>query len=515
MRLLAASAALTLAFAARAQPLEPVCYEPDRLGWAGPALSLGCLACCNCRDATLTMEWALRLADAGWTGAEPLHSAPGRFATWPQEPLTHQTPYCMRVRFADGQGPGAWGPTTTATCGPPASDLCFTWDDAPPSTPTMVLVSSLLASNQFNVNFMPSTDDGGGVLTYTLHYQDGVAQFGFGTGATTPLSDVLGAGTWQVSVFAEDRAGNRSARTSPISASFGFDASIPVPTRPFWPGPASNAPYVTATWVDDGANSWVVTQRALDGGWRIGTRPRVASPSAYLDTPGPCRTHAVRVASVFGSQVSAWSQPSLELLADTVVPAVGAPTVARDDAGFANVQWPVATDGCPSGLSYRLERSVDDAGWAARITTNSLTALDSLDVDGRYTWRVVAIDGAGNEGPSAPSAVVVVVPLDAGLPDAGAPDAGRPDAGTPDAGLDAGAPDAGAVDAGTRDAGVRRDAGVSARKELGVGCGCTGATPDAVLLALAVTLALARTRRALGKLARSTTGSAGRARSPQ
>jgi hypothetical protein len=214
----------------------------------------------------------------------------------------------------------------------------------------------------------------------------------------------------------------------------------------------------------------------------------VSTPTAVIDVTGPCRRNVVRIASVRGDQVSNWSTPSLELLTDTVAP-VAAPPTASADGGVAVLSWAPASDGCPSGLSYTLERSMNDGGFNTRGTTASTTLTDPLDVEGIARWRVVARDGAMNAGTSAASAALSVVFVrDAGV-DAGTPDAGIPDAGEPDAGMDAGAPDAGASDAGTPDAGEvdggdpdagaeATDAGVP-RRQLAVGCTCNavGAMP--------------------------------------
>lgn len=476
MRPLAASLML-FALGAIAQPREPACYEPLRTTWAGPRLSLGCLPCCGCRDSTLNMEWTFRAKDAGWNGTEMIYAATGRFSSsWPRQPLAHMSEYCMRVRFLDGMGAGAWGPSNSMVCGLPASDLCFTWDDASPTMPAQPMAVVTPGTNQLSFSFMGSSDDGGGVESYLLHYQTGEAQFGFGTRSTSPVTDVLGAGAWTASVMAVDFAGNRSARTIALPVTFGFDAAVPVPAQPRWPNAVSNELFTTAVWPDDaGADSWVITTRLLDGGWRIANRPRVPTSNAYLDTPGPCLRHVYRIGNVFGTQASDWSAPSPELLTDTVAPMANAPTIILMGNGLAELRWTAASDGCPSGLSYRVERSANDGGWMIRLTTAALTANDPLDTLGAMTWRVVAIDGAGNEGTSGPSATIIV----------------SADAGTPDAGVDAGTPDAGADDAGVEalDAGV-----METRRTLGVGCSCTHAEELAMLLFTLSFLFRSRTR---------------------
>lgn len=481
--LLLVTAAILTSATAGAQPLPPVCYSPDRLGWSGPSHELGCFPCCGCRGNVYEMQWQHRLEDAGWT-TQPVSSITARYASpyLPLASLTHLERYCMRVRFADDAGTGKWGPSSVQLCTDAGSDLCFTWDSSPPTPPTLLDGGVVAGTNRVELHFAPSTDDGGGVARYRFRYLPGgasPAEASFGTATTSPVSDVLGAGTWTVAVFAQDQALNHSFDSAPMVVTLGFDASVAPPPAPSWPEAVTSDNYVELEWPDDGAESWVVTQRVPDGGWRIDARPRVSGLAALLHVPGPCQRHIARIARVIGDQVSDWSPPSAELLADTVDPVASPPTLVSFDGGSATISWSPASDGCASGMTYFVERSVNGGPWGRRGSTMGTQFVDQVTDTGQIRWRVVAEDGAGNDDESNSGANLFIEAPDAGI-DAGTPDAGTPDAGAPDAGTtDAGVPDAGADDAGT---------GPQAKRTLLVGCGCDGGGSSVLLLLLLVWL---------------------------
>ena len=448
------------ALAARAQPIAANCYAPDRLGWQGPRGELGCQPCCGCRGPAYSMEWQYRDEDAGWSN-QPVSSLVGRYTNAPFPALTHLARYCMRMRFVDDAGPGQWGPSDTPNCSATGSDVCFAWDNLAPTAPVLLDGGVVASSNLVELYFVPSSDDGGGVARYVFRYPGNIASVGgFGKSSTSPLSDVLGAGTWTVSLYAEDNAGNTSAPSGSLTVSLGFDASIAPPASPTWERLVTNGGYLNLVWPDDGADDWAVTQRGLDGGWLISARPRVSGPLAQLAVPGPCRFHAARLARVFGDQVSDWSPPSRDLLSDMVAPLSFPPQLASVDGGEALLSWTAATDSCPSGITYRLERSENGSAFLTRATTANTQAVDALDVTGVLRWRLVAIDGAGNLGTSDGGASLTVDAADGGLDDGGLDDGGLRDGGEI-----------------SEEADPRR---------LSVGCGCDGGAASLLWLAIAV-----------------------------
>lgn len=469
--------ALISATAVFAQPSAALCYSPDRFGWAGPSVELGCLPCCGCRSAAYGMEWQQRPEDAGFSG--PVSFINGRYTSSAFTSLSHLERYCYRMRFVDDAGPGQWGPSSTSMCSSTGNDVCFTWDSVPPTSPQLLDGGVIAGSNRVELRFAPSSDDGGGVARYVFRYLPGGAPAAgsFGTAADSPVSDVLGAGTWTVALFAEDRALNVSPNSAPFTVTLGFDASVQSPLAPNWPVSVTSADYVDLQWPDDGAQSWVVTQRSLDGGWFIPSRPRVSGLSALLNVGSVCRRHAARIARVVGDQVSDWSLPSPDLLVDNVAPIAFTPQLIDFDGGAALINWAVATDACFSGISYSLERSVNGAPFVVRTSTASTQFADAMTEPGTISWRVTAIDGAGNRGTSGVGAVLVVAPADAGMPLA---DAGQvQDAGAPDSGVDS------PEDAGATEPPSRRIATV--------GCGCEpGGAGSSALLLLALAFSQAR-----------------------
>lgn len=439
---------------ARAQPLAATCYSPDRLGWSGPGTSLGCHPCCGCRSAEYELQWQSRDEDAGWS-TQPISSSASRFVGRPFATLTHLSRYCFRMRYADDAGPGEWGPSSTPMCGNAGSDVCFTWDSVPPETPVLLDGGVVAGTNRVELHFAPSDDDGGGVSGYRFRYlpSSSAAIGSFGSGPDSPISDILGAGTWRVALYAEDRANNISNNSASMTVTLGFDASVATPAAPGWPKAITNETYVELMWMNDGAESWVVTQRTTDGGWAITARPRVSGSSALLSVPGPCQRHSGRIARVLGDQASDWSPPAPDLLVDTVAPVAFPPTLVSFENGVASLSWPTATDGCESGLSYQVERSLNGGPFTAQMTTTSTQYDDPVSDFGQLTWRIVAIDGAGNQGISDAGDSVLVAGTDGGV------EVLEPDGGTR-----------------------------PGKSSFLVGCGCDGGSSTLILLVVAMLL---------------------------
>ena len=443
---------------AGAQPLAPVTYSPPATGWAGPRVPLGTTNCCGCRGSGVSTEWQVRQEADGFSGAPS--AVTGRYTqTWLPGGV-HGERYCLRVRHVDDAGPGSWGPST-GNCGVAPADRCFQWDTVPPTEPLLLDAGLLAGTARVVIDFTPSSDDGGGVLGYSLRYPGGpLAHEGVVDVAAPPITDVMGEGTWTIAVYAYDRSDNSSGSSASVTFTFPAQPSLTVPPAPTWDATVSDTNEVGLEWPDDGAQSWVITVERPDGGWALASRPRVTTNGTLLSMAGPCRQHRARIARVVGDEVSAWSTPSAVLLIDEVNPAPPTWQPASVSGADVTLRWNAAGDACPSGMTYTLQR-ISGGAWMTVTQTSALQFTEAA-VALPAEYRLVARDGAGN---AATSMVLVVTPGgDAGVVDAGVEDAGVVE---PDAGLE--------VDAGVDDAGLPVDGGdVDAPRELRVGCGCGG-----------------------------------------
>jgi hypothetical protein len=497
------------------QPYAPDCYEPSVDGWVGPQTVIGASLCCNCGPTPL-LRWEVRTSAGTYASPARSGTTANRYVPGFATGLINGASYCLHARFEDDAGPGLWGPASGPSC-VGGLEQCFTFDDVSPSVPVLLDAGVRVGTSQVELSFNPALDDGGGISAHTLVI-DGATSWATATNGPSPLTQTLAPGTWRLQVIARDVAENVSGASAARTLSVTSSALVPAAPTPSWPTSTSRSGFIAVSWPVDAGDQWAITQQTEDAGWVVAITPFASTGNTTVQVTGPCAQQRVRVSRLRGTASSDWSAASAPLLIDDVSPVVLAPAVATVDGGV-RLSWAAATDGCPSGLSYRLLRVIDGGTPTVRLATATSPTVDVLEGPGQFVWFVVAVDGAGNEGTSAGSSALTVLfdggtpdpgAVDAGTPDAGILDAGTPDAGTPDAGapdageLDAGTggtgtPDAGEFDAGPRDAGSP-DGGAAPREPGNYGVGCACQTEGGLSLWLfALTLMLrTRSRRATG-----------------
>jgi parallel beta-helix repeat protein len=223
----------------------------------------------------------------------------------------------------------------------------------------------------------------------------------------TQYTPQLIEGTWYWLVQAMDNAGNIGATSS--SKSFRVDVTAPPAPSPMGPADGDNLNTTTPTlswgtvtdpstpvlyrcYVDDNLDFLSVEN---DSGWIINTQytPNLAESVWYWRVQAKDNVGNIGANSSYRSfrvDVTAPLAPSLRSPANGAITNDNTPTFV----------WDIVTD--PSGLTYNLQvdndpdfssPEVNQTGLADNIYT-SITEL----VDENYSWRVRAIDGAGNVG---------------------------------------------------------------------------------------------------------------------
>jgi hypothetical protein len=434
--------ALGLASTAVAQPAAPDCYGPSTSGYMGPSTVLGCNCSCRCTGPLAHIEF--QVASVPGSFATPVLSGLGNSGFYGHplgaDTLTPGAAYQMRVRLYDSVDAGDWGPGNLADAGPNCAIASvpygFIYDDRAPDAPQILSVK--LVEQEIDVAFTPSDDhDGGGIDFYAIYYEPYTSnlQAGFGTGKVSPVVETMPPGDYGVSLLAQDVAQNLGPLFSPFTQiTVGFDASVPVPVPPSWSDPVTGSGYVDVYWPGAMGESYGLDIRANDGGWQF--CQHAGGGYAHIGVAfSPCATVQLRMSRIIGRAASDWSGPNVAMLFDSIDPDAGAAPALTASATAVRLQWVNPGDACPSGMSYDVQRSLDGGAFLTVASALAVTSFDDApDAAGLFSYRFVAIDGAGNRTSS--DSASVVFPGDAGLPphDAGPPPEDAGPTGTPDGG---------------------------------------------------------------------------------
>ncbi|NBD73977.1 hypothetical protein GVX82_02965, partial [Patescibacteria group bacterium] len=290
-------------------------------------------------------------------------------------------------------------------------------DTTPPSVPTGVSATEISAVPQITVSWNASTDDQ--VLGFYNIYRDNTLY------ASTSLTSYADTGIffdveYAYEVSAVDLTGNESARSATVTAevtpsggsSGPFDDDPPTVPENLGATIDFSGPEVTLTWdpssdADSGLDRYRV--------FRDGTfRGSVTSGETFVDTTVALDTAYVYTVSAVdrADNESAESDP---LLVDVTPPDTTPPTTPTglsvdaidEDVPEVVLSWDTATDTQSGVASYRLYRD----GGVIATTTAPVTSFTDTTVatETSYTYRVSALDGAGNES-TLSSAVVADVP---------------------------------------------------------------------------------------------------------
>ena len=301
----------------------------------------------------------------------------------------------------------------------PADHFAVHIDTATPVAPGWITEESpdidFDADGSFTIYWDDVTDTGSGI-TYRLERNSGAGWTLVGTTTATNLPDSgsYAAGTF---ILYRVRAENGVGYTGGWITSDGvtIDDQTPdapdwvregVDTDPDWDWDADGAYTVYWDAVDNTGSGieYQLYRRVNSGAWQLLI---TTDETSYADS-GTYADHTLieyQVVAVNGADTPGDFMPSDGIRIDSDVPATpaavteGDPDVDWDYDGNFVVYWSgVAETG--SGITYRLERNLNGAGWAELTSTGLTNYADSVgNTDGTFAqYRVTAINGVDTEG---------------------------------------------------------------------------------------------------------------------
>jgi hypothetical protein len=288
--------------------------------------------------------------------------------------------HTFAVRASDGNGEEdstpaehVWSidtvaPTTTLTMMPPAAD-------------NSTMVTFEFTSNEMNVIFECSIDNGG-----------------FTACRSGDTFGPIGDGAHAFAVRARDRAGNTDA--SPAIHAWQVDTSTPDTTLLSGPANASPTSDATFSFISPDAGAGATFQCSLDGAQFADC----TSPAIYSGLGEGTHTFQVRVRDSVGNfdPTPATDSWMVDLTApDTAIATGPSGAVANAAASFTFTS---------NELDVTFACSLDGAGFAPCTSPFNVTSLSQ----GSHSFAVIAIDAAGHQDASAATAswVVDTIPPD-------------------------------------------------------------------------------------------------------
>jgi len=316
--------------------------------------------------------------------------------------LTNGTNYSYRVRAVDAAG--NLSPYSSVAS---ASTL----DTAAPTAPSG-LIAAAAGTSQINLNWTASTDNVG-VTQYRVERCQGAGCTSFAqvlTPAGTSVSDtgLTASTTYLYRVRAADAAGNLSGYSATMSAT---TQAAPDTTPPTVPGTltatAISGTQINLAWTASTDNVGVTgyqVERCQDAGCSNFVQvfaPTGTSVSDTSLTSGTSYSYRVRATDLAGN-LSAYSNVATATpTADTVPPTAPSNfTATAVSTSQINLAWTASTDNV-GVTGYRVERCQGPgcSNFAQVLTPTGTSVSDTgLAASTSYSYRVRAVDGAGNLG---------------------------------------------------------------------------------------------------------------------
>ncbi len=157
---------------------------------------------------------------------------------------------------------------------------------------------------------------------------------------------------------------------------------------------------------------WTAVQPLAIAEVRVKALPLIATTS-YLDTPAGGR-HRYRVRAISTLGLEGAASPELQVAVGDVDPP-DAPVLSGSVLGsIATLSWTAPT--APDVAAYRLQR--DSATLTTRPAAQQRTYDDGPLPNGQYRYRVIAVDGAGNDSEPSNEVVLSINALLPGVPQA-------------------------------------------------------------------------------------------------
>jgi fibronectin type 3 domain-containing protein len=317
--------------------------------------------------------------------------------------LTASTSYSYRVRAIDAAGnPSVFSNTTSST----------TPDTTPPSAPG-ALTSSAISDTQIDLSWGAATDDVG-VTGYRVERCRGASCTSFeqiATSISPSFSDTgrTASTSYSYRVLAVDAAGNPGPYSNISSA------TTPDTTPPSAPGTltssAASGTEINLSWsaaVDNVGVTGYLVERCSGADCTTFTQIATPTGTTYNDTGLTAATsysyriRAVDAATNLGAFSNISSATTQEPPDTTPPSAPGTLTASAASDTEIDLSWSAATDDV-GVTGYRVERcSGGGCATFLQVATATGTTYNdtSLTAATSYSYRVRAVDAAGNPGPS-------------------------------------------------------------------------------------------------------------------
>ncbi len=277
---------------------------------------------------------------------------------------------------------------TSGNAGPDSAGVSLDVPDTTaPSAPSGL--TGTLVGGQPSLTWSAASDNVA-VTSYTV-LRDGLPVAT--TSASTWAQTGAAAGTYSYSVRAIDAAGNVGPESAPVSVRIG-DTTAPTAPGSVTGTLVSNRPRIAWTAASD--NVGVTGYDVLRGGVVVATTTALT----WTDTSAPqgrSSTYTVRARDAAGNTGPVGRSVSLTVRDTTAPTAPPSLTLVRARTS-ARLTWTRATDNVAVTRYYVYRGTTRVASLAAATTT---TTVSGLTASTRYTFRVVALDAAGNTGPGA------------------------------------------------------------------------------------------------------------------
>jgi chitodextrinase len=325
----------------------------------------------------------------------------GEVTAYQDDGLSSGTTYSYSVQAIDAAGNTSPQSTAVFVTAPVI-------DTVAPSTPTG-LVATAVSNAQINMSWSASTDNVA-VTGYRV-FRNGALLVSLGNVSTYQDTSLNAGTTYAYTVEAFDAAGNMSAQSAQASATTAPAADMTPPTVPTnLVGNAVSPTQINLSWSASIDNVGVANYRLYRNGVMVAT---LASTTYQNTGLSPATTYTYRVDAVDttgnGSGLSAPVTVSTPSAPDTTAPSTpkGVAASAVSDTKI-NLSWSPSSDNV-GVTGYRVIRNGAVLTTVGTATTFQDTGLLAATT---YTYRVQALDAAGNVSPqsSAASATTQATP---------------------------------------------------------------------------------------------------------
>ena len=281
-----------------------------------------------------------------------------------------------------------WIDELTVATAPPATGG---GDTQAPTTPSG-LAATAASSSQINLSWTASTDNVG-VTGYRV-YRNGALR---ATATTTSFADsgLTASTSYSYRVSAIDAAGNESAQSTAASATTQAPPDTTPPTVPSGvTATAVSASAINLSWTASTDNVGVTGYKV----YRNGVLRTTATTTSFADsgltasTSYSYRVSAIDAAGNESTQSTAVSATT-QAPPDTTAPSVPAGlTASATSASQIKLSWTASTDNV-GVTGYKVDRN----GALVATATTTSHADSGLSASTAYSYKVSAIDAAGNE----------------------------------------------------------------------------------------------------------------------